>query len=387
LATSKTRVLILGAGFGGLELASRLAEDLPDRTEVALIDQSDHFMFGFSKLDVMFGRRAAAEVRCSYRDLQKPNLTFHQEHITEIDPEQKRVVTDRGTHEADVLVVALGADLDPGATPGFVAGGHEFYSPEGAEALRPVVESFEGGVAVVGVLGSFFKCPPAPCEAALMLDHYLRERGRRHGSEIKILSPLGIPIPISTTTSEAVLGVLAERGIEYSGGGGSRVARLEPGSGEPGSGEAVTVDGRKVAYDLFLGIPVHKAPPVVEASALAVDGWIPVDQNTFATAFPDVYAVGDVASVPMPRAGVVAEGEARTLADVLVAQLAGGDDPAPFAGELKCYIDFGDDTVATVDANFLSGPQPTAVFNPASAEQAAEKEQFGSSRRRRWFGP
>jgi len=371
LATSKTRVLILGAGFGGLELASRLAEDLPDRTEVALIDQSDHFMFGFSKLDVMFGRRAAAEVRCSYRDLQKPNLTFHQEHITEIDPEQKRVVTDRGTHEADVLVVALGADLDPGATPGFVAGGHEFYSPEGAEALRPVVESFEGGVAVVGVLGSFFKCPPAPCEAALMLDHYLRERGRRHGSEIKILSPLGIPIPISTTTSEAVLGVLAERGIEYSGGGGSRVARLEPGSGEPGSGEAVTVDGRKVAYDLFLGIPVHKAPPVVEASALAVDGWIPVDQNTFATAFPDVYAVGDVASVPMPRAGVVAEGEARTLADVLVAQLAGGDDPAPFAGELKCYIDFGDDTVATGDANFLSGPQPTAVFNPASAEQAA----------------
>src|SRR5687768_9094629 len=109
-------IVILGAGFGGLELATRLSEAVPDKARVTLIDKSDRFMFGFSKLDVMFGRMEMAEAWHFYSDIVKPGVEFRQETVTSIDPESRRVVTDAGTYEPDILVVALGADYDPGAT-------------------------------------------------------------------------------------------------------------------------------------------------------------------------------------------------------------------------------------------------------------------------------
>ena len=182
--TVTTHVVILGAGFGGLELATRLSEEVPDQVQVTLIDQSEWFMFGFSKLDVMFGRKTAEEVRLYYRDIAKPSVEFRHERIVSIDPTTPSVVTDQNTYDADVLVVALGADLDPAATPGLVEGGFEFYTPGGAEIARDVLASFSGGAVLVGVLGGFFKCPPAPYETALMLHDYFTRRGIRDAVEI-----------------------------------------------------------------------------------------------------------------------------------------------------------------------------------------------------------
>ena len=374
-----TQVLILGAGFGGLELATRLSDDLAGEVRVKLIDQSDSFIFGFSKLDVMFGRRTLDEVRHCYRDIAKPGVEFLQETIVSIDPERRRVVTDVSTHDADILVVALGADLAPEATPGLVEGGYEFYTPAGAERARDAIAAFDSGVAVIGVLGGFFKCPPAPNETAFLLHDYLSRRGVRDAITIYLTSPLGKPIPISDEISDAIVSLLVERGIEY--WPGSLVTRLDP--------EARVAhfrDGRQLNYDLFLGIPIHRAPTVVVESGLTEDGWIPVDVATFATRFPDVYAVGDVTSAPVPRAGVIAEGEASTLADVLIARIRGGDLPEPYQGAAVCYMEMGSDRVGRVDVDFLSGPSPTAFFSPPSHQLAEEKREFGASRRRRWFG-
>jgi sulfide:quinone oxidoreductase len=374
-----THVVILGAGFGGLELSTRLADELADDVRVTLIDKSDSFVFGFSKLDVMFGRTSLDEVRLSYRDIAKPSVTFRQETITSIDPDARHVVTDGGEYDADVLVVALGADLDPGATPGLLDGGYEFYSPEGAHGVRDVLASFDSGVAVISVLGPFFKCPPAPNETAFMLHDFLLTRGVRDAVTIYLTSPLPMPIPISPQVSAAIIEMLEERGIQY--WPSSLVTRLDP-----GAKIAHLADGRELAYDLFLGIPVHCAPAVVVESGLTEDdGWIAVNPTTFATKFPDVYAVGDVTSAPVPRAGVIAEGEAGTVADVLVARLKGGD-AAPYRGEAICYIEMGDDTVGRVDVSFLAGGGPTSRFSPPSRELAEEKVQFGATRRQRWFG-
>ena len=131
----KTRVVVLGAGFGGLELATTLSEALGDDVDVTLIDKNDAFVFGYSKLDVMFGRTTLDAVRLAYRDIAKPGVRFLQETVTAIDPEARRVTTDGGVHEADFLVVALGADYDLDATPGLAEGGNEFYSVAGAERL------------------------------------------------------------------------------------------------------------------------------------------------------------------------------------------------------------------------------------------------------------
>ena len=376
----RANVVILGAGFAGLELSARLSAELADRVEVTLIDQSDSFLFGFSKLDVMFARRTMDEVQIPYGTVARPGLTFRQESVRSIDPGRKRVVTDTGVYDADVLVVALGADLDPGATPGLDECGYEFYSPDGAARLRDLLPAFSGGNVVIAVLGGFFKCPPAPYETAVLLHEHLSRRGVRDATTIHLVTPMPKPIPISDETSDALIGLLDERGIRHSHA--SWISRLDP-----TAKVAHLNDGQELPFDLFLAVPVHRAPPVVVESGLTEDGWIPVDPATFATRFPDVYAVGDVTSAPVPRAGVIAEGEASTVADVLIARLTGSPPPAPYSGEMTCYIEMGDDTVGTVDANFLSGPAPTAVFTPPSLETADDKRRFAASRHDRWFGP
>ena len=285
-----TSVLVLGAGFGGLELSTRLSEELGDQVDITLIDRADAFVFGFSKLDVMFGTKTSDAVRLRYADLTTPHVRFRQETVTSIDPEARRVQTDLETYEADVLVLALGADYDLSATPGLAEVGNEFYSVAGAEALRDMLPSFTSGTAIVGVCGAPFKCPPAPSEAALLLDSYLRERGRRDAVRIQVVIPFGTPVPPSPATSEAILARFAERGIEFVAD--RRVAALDA-----ADHEAVLDDGTRLAFDLFLGIPVHRVPAVVEASGMIEDGWIPVDKQSLATRFPGVYAVGDVTSV------------------------------------------------------------------------------------------
>jgi sulfide:quinone oxidoreductase len=373
-------VVILGAGFAGLELATRLSEDVPEEVDVTIIDSSDDFVFGFSKLDLMFGRAELDAVRIPYVHLDKPSVRFARETILSIDPERRRVVTDAATYEPDILVVALGADLDPGATPGVLDEGTEYYSVEGANHVRSVLPTFSGGDVIVGVLGPFFKCPAAPFETAIMLHDYLEKRSLRAASTIKVISPMPKPIPISEEASNGILRALEERDIGW--WPQSKVTALDP-----ATKTATLADGQDVPYSLFLAIPVHRAPKVVEESALVEDdGWIAVDHRTFATKFENVYAVGDVTSAPVPRVGAIAEGEARTLADVLVHQLRGGDPPEPYGGIATCYIEFGGPTVARFDANFLSGPTPFGTFTEASEEIAASKVEFGASRRRRWFG-
>ena len=372
------RVLALGAGFGGLELCATLSEALGDEVDVTLIDKNDSFVFGFSKLDVMFGRRAADAVRLPYSDFAKPGVRLLRETITAIDPEARRVVTDAGSHEADFLVIALGADYDMDATPGLAEDGNEFYSVPGAERVAGVLAEFSGGRVVIGVCGAPFKCPPAPSEAALLLHDYLSERGIRDESQITFLMPLPSPVPPSPETSEALLAAFAERDIDFRPG--ARIVSLDP-----ARKVAVLKDGEEVPYDLFLGVPKHRAPDVVIESGMTADGYIPVDSATLETRFPGVYAVGDVATVGVPKAGVFSEKAARVVAESLIAGIRGGEGPDAYDGRGSCYVEFGAGRVGRVDVDFLSGPRPTGTFKEPSAALATEKEHFGSSRRARWF--
>src|SRR5579862_9207677 len=157
-----TKVVVLGAGFGGLELCTILSKAMGDSLDLVLIDKEDSFVFGFSKLDVMFGRATLDAVRIPYGTIMKPGVTFRQETIVAIDPRARRVTTNRDTYDAEILVVALGADYDAGATPGLA--GNEFYSVKGALHMREVLPTFSKGSAIVGVTSVPFKCPPAPSE-------------------------------------------------------------------------------------------------------------------------------------------------------------------------------------------------------------------------------
>ncbi len=373
------RVLVLGAGFGGLEVTTRLSDEFGDEVDVVLVDQSDGFVFGFSKLDVMFGRTLPAAVRHAYADMAKPGVRFVQATVRAIDPVAKRVETDAGTFDADLMVVALGADLDPAATPGLLDGGHEFYTVPGAFALREVLAAFTGGRVVVGVTSTPFKCPPAPSETALLMHDFLTDRGLRDGSEIDLVMPFGVPIPPSPAASEALLLAFAERGI------GWHPERAVQGL-DPAGRVALLSDGTELAYDLFLGVPVHHAPTVVVEAGMTVDGWIAVDPLTLETSFPGVFAVGDVTSVGTPKAGVFAEGQASVVADGIIARIRGTAPASTYDGRGLCYLEFGRDQVARVDVTFLSGERPRGELDGPSQELALDKVDFGASRIQRWFG-
>jgi sulfide:quinone oxidoreductase len=373
------RVVVLGAGFGGLELTTRLSEEFGADVDVVLIDKSDDFVFGFSKLEVMFGRTSAEQVRHPYRDFVKPGVQFVQSTIRAIDPNAKRVETDAGTFDADILVVALGADLHPEATPGLVESGYEFYTEPGAFALRDVLATFDGGRVIVAVTSTPFKCPPAPSETALLMHDFLTDRGLRDGSHISLVMPLPVPIPPSPDASQALLVAFEERGIDWHPQ--TLVRALDP-----ARRVAVLDDGAEMPYDLFLGVPTHGVPEVVAQSGMTVDGWIPVNPMTLETQFPGVYAVGDVTSVGTPKAGVFAEGQAAVAAGGISALIRGAGESAHYDGRGICYLQFGHNQVAKVDVAFLSGQPPRGKLEGPSPALAADKADFGSSRVKRWFG-
>ena len=375
----KTRITVLGAGFGGLELSTLLSESMGDQVDVTLIDKSDAFVFGYSKLDVMFGRTTLDAVRLPYRNFVKPGVRFLQQTITSIDPQKLRVTTDAETIDSDYLVIALGADYDCAATPGMVEGVDEFYSVEGAQHLRGALPGFSRGRAIIGVAAAPYKCPPAPSECALLLHDDLVTRGVRSQCEITMVLPLPSPVPPSPETSKALVAAFAERDIKFMPS--HRVASLDP-----GRRVAKLDDGSELPYDLFLGVPKHRAPDVVESSGMAENGWIPVNPRTLETRFPNVYAIGDLANTGTPKAGVFAEAAAHAVATSLIAHVRGGGANGMYTGAGSCYIEYGGGRIGRVDVDFFSGPSPTGVYHEPSIELRADKDHFGASRRARWFG-
>jgi sulfide:quinone oxidoreductase len=377
----KRHVLILGAGFAGLELATRLSETLQDEVRVTLIDRNDAFTFGYSKLEVMLGRQSAGDVRLPYRRFDKGGVEFRQETVTAIDPAARRVTTDAGAYDADFLVVAMGADYDFDATPGLAAGGFEFYTVAGAERLRDALPAFDGGRVLVSILGQPYKCPPGPFEGAFLLHEHFTQRGIRDSVQMSMTFPMQRPVPVTRDVSQMFRDALAARDIEELPQ--HLVTRIDP-----ATRTAHLADGGTLAYDLFIGIPIHRAPEPLAASGLAVDGWVPVDQTNLRTQFPGVYAIGDVCSGPrtVPKAGIFAESAARVVAADIAAAITGGEGPEPYGGSGVCYAEFGGGLVSKVDVDFLSGPAPAAERHEPSLAFASEKEQFGATRRARWFG-
>jgi sulfide:quinone oxidoreductase len=376
-------VLVLGGGVGGLVTANELRRRLGPSDRVVLVERERRHLFQPSLLWLMVGRRRRDQIERSLRELLDPGVELVEAEVRSIDPAARCVETTAGVLVGDALVVALGAEPDRDAVPGYREAALDFFSPEGAAACARALEGFRGGRVVVTVAALPYKCPAAPYEAALLLDDELRRRGLRERSEIDVYSPEPAPMPVAgPAMGAAVVSLLSAKGIRYHPN--SRIERFEP-----GSREIVLADGSRAGYDLLAGVAPHRAPAVVRESQLAGDaGWIPVDRATLETRHPGVYAIGDVTTItlangkPLPRAGVFAHGEGLAVTRGIAASFAGRAATDAFDGVGYCWVEAGAGRAAFAVGGFFAEPDPTLALRAPGRSWHVGKVLFERS----WVG-
>jgi sulfide:quinone oxidoreductase len=378
------RTVVLGAGFGGIAVATELRRLLGDGHEVVLIDRRDEFSMGLRKLWELVGIGTIADGSRPRRLLAGDAVRFVPASVEAIDPIARTVRCDGADLHADFLVVALGAEPRPDLIPGMAAHAHNVWDRTRVHEARAALEAFGGGRIAVVIAGAPYPCPPAPYECVMLVDEWLRDRALRERTELTVSTFQPILLPNAGSEGSAWLGEqLAARGIDARTG--RKVERFEP-------GRVVYADGELEA-DLVFGVPPHRVPPVVADSALTDDGhWIRVDPGTLATRFPRVFAIGDVTQIPLasglplPKAGVIAEREGVRVAAAIAAEVRGGEPPAPFDGHGQCFIEMGRASATLIEGAFFAEPEPLVRLREPSAENAELKRDFEAERLARWFG-
>lgn len=358
-------IAILGGGFGGVAAANRLRRILPQSSRVTVIERSPRFVFHPSLLWVVSGDRTPGQVTRPAADVLDRGVEPFRARIRSFDPAERRIETDSGIRTADAVIVSLGADLDVTAVPGFRAGALNLYDYAGAVAARRRLSVLDRGRVVFFVSELPYKCPPAPYEAAMLLDGALRRRGVRPRVAITVITPeprplSALPEPIGGT----IVDLLAEREIEYLPG--RRVARVDPG------GDALFLDdGARFDADVLIGIPPHHCPPLLlDCGLTEPGGWVKVDPGTLQTDHRRVFAIGDCVHLPgtggavLPKAGVFAEGQARVVADNLESERAGRTPRRRFNGRGACYLEVGGGQSGMVVADFFADGRPEVRLRP-----------------------
>jgi sulfide:quinone oxidoreductase len=371
-------ILILGGGFGGLAAANELRARLPDNHDVTVVAADDRFYTGFAKLWDLVGTRPLEQGTASLLALEQRGIHFVQARITKIDPAERRVETEVGSFDADFLLVALGAGPGPEQFLHLQGPAHDLYDANELPEMRADLAQLDAGTLVLAILGAPYKCPPAPYEAAFLLDEHLRGRGVRDAIELVVTTPQPMTLPAAgPEISHFVAEALKDRNIEL---------RTEQ------SVRAIDVDSRTVAfaadgqleYSLLLAVPQAVPPQVIAHSPLAGEGgWIQPDRETLLTRFERVYAAGDCTASPPPKAGIFAEAEARVAARNIAAEIDGGPGDR-FDGTGYCFLEFPGQRASTLEGHFFAQPPEVRLAEP-DTETFARKQAFEIKRLRDWL--
>jgi sulfide:quinone oxidoreductase len=375
---NSNEVLILGGGSGGLATAGRLKELLGDKISITVIDKQRSFVMGFSLLRVMTGERTEQEVTVPKEKVSQKGIKFINTEVNRIDVNNGIVRTDQGEFVYDYLVVALGAELAPEKIPGFESAFH-MYTLENAKKLRDALSSFRGGSIRLVVSSTPFKCPPAPYEAAMLIDDHLRNKGLRDKSDIQIFTPEPQPMPIAgPEVGNTVVSMLNEKGIGFHSN--TKVSLID-GS----SKQIVFENGSREKYDLLIAIPPHTTPKVIRESGGLADAseWISVDPKNMQTKYDRVYAIGDVAAVKLPsgmmlpKAATFAFGQAEIVASNIASSVL-GTEARNWDGFGECFIETGSGNAAYGSGSFYSSPKPVINLQIPSKELRERKDVWGN---------
>jgi len=357
--------LVLGGGIGGMVAANEIRRQLPSAHRVVLVEKNAQHAFAPSFLWLMTGDREPNQVRRPLAGLLRRGVELVPAEVLGIELVQRKVRTSAAEIAYDHLIVALGADLAPGAIPGLADASQTFFTFEGATRLWDTLKSFSGGRIAVVVSAMPYKCPGAPHEGAMLIADYFRRRGLSAKVEIHLFTPESQPMPVAgPQLGEAVRGMLHAKGIDF-----HPLHKLT--SVDPGAREMSFDNGVRLGYDLLVAVPPHRAPrAAVDAGLTNQAGWIPVDPQTLRTSQDGVYAIGDVTAIPipgrwkpdvplmLPKAGVFAHAQAEVVAQRIVADVTGRSCEAAFCGDGYCMLEAGEDLAGFALGNFFAEPAP-----------------------------
>jgi len=376
-------VLILGGGFGGLSAANEIRKSFSaSQVEITVIDKKDWFMVGFTKLWIIQGVRTFDNSIGSLTELSKKEINFVKDEIQTINLENRKVHTSNNDFNYDYLIIALGTSLTPEKIPGLVQNGFNLYGHEDLTKIREKLTSMKSGKVAISIMGMPYKCPPAPFEACLLIDSLLRENNTRDSIQLHMYSPAPITLPAAgPEVSEKVLEMINSAQIQFHPN--CKVKSVQPNKLKFENGED--------DFDLLLAIPPHIAPKVVYDSGLAKEnGFIVIDRDC-KTPFENVYAVGDVTSLPIgekmavPKAGIFAEGEGITVAKNIMSKIQSKEESAKFDGKGGCFLESGKGTASLIEVDMFAEPKPSTKLTESTIEHKNEKVQFEKERLQNWL--
>ena len=381
--TNIPHVLILGGGFGGLSTANELRNSLSSsEVKITVIDKKDWFMVGFAKLWIMNGTRTFENSIGSLKELEKKEIDFVKDEIISINLENKNVETKSQKFSFDFLIISMGAILAPQKIPGLEKNGFNLYDHNQLSEIHDKLQNIKSGKIAISIMGMPYKCPPAPFEASLLIDSMLRKRGIRDSIQIDFYSPTPITLPAAgPEVSKQILDLINSEKIVFHNS--SKIKSVES--------KKLIFENGEADFDLLLAVPPHIAPKIIYESKLAKEpGFIPIDRDC-KTPFENVFAVGDVTSLPVgenmavPKAGVFAEGEGITVAKNIISKIQSKEDYALFDGKGGCFIESGRDTASVIEVDMFSNDKPSTNLTELTTDNLSKKIEFEKERLSKWL--
>jgi len=377
------RILILGAGFGGLAAATELRKSLGPDHRVIVVDRKKSFMMGLVKLWILEGSRDLEESQTPLDGLNAKGIEYLNDEVTKIEITQNRVqARDHGWIEYDYLIVALGAELVPGRIAGFAGRGYNLYDAQEIPKLRDRLLELERGKVAIAIMGMPYKCPPAPYEASLIIDSVLTRQGTRSSIEIDMYTPAPIALPVAgPQISSNVVEMISQRNIRF-----HPLHKIKSVTDDKLEFE----NGNTASYDVLVGIPPHRAPEVVSSAGLADGDWMAIDRKTMKTRFKNVFAIGDVTEIKvgalaLPKAGIFAEEEAKVAARQIIDEISGRTAGATFAGQGYCFMEVGNKRAGYLEGDFFNPAGPSLRLEAPSEQNFQKKQDFERTRVKEWL--
>jgi sulfide:quinone oxidoreductase len=386
------KIIILGAGFAGLSISNILRKNLDFSHDIIVIDKKDYFMMGLANLWILDGRRRLEDSKIPLKNLESKGITFIKDEITNIDTKSKLIKTlhHRDHLHYDFLVIALGADISTNMIPGFnKQNSFNLYDGESISCLRKKILSLEKGKIAIVIMGFPYKCPPAPYESALIIDRMICTVDKRNKIDINIYFPSELPLPSAGEQPNSKLVLMLKK----------QNINLFPNHSlkEVYKYNLEFHNSQKKEYDILIGIPFHFPPSVLKKSGLIEEkgNWMSVNKFTLETRFKDIFAIGDVTEIKInekisiPKAGIFAEGQARSVASQIIQKIKMGSQEyhqiVQFDGKGFCFMDTGNGKAGFIDTNFYNSNGPVTILKEPSILYYKKKINFEKQRMKEWL--